>query len=90
MHTIEQRLNRWLLTLADRLHGEELHVTHEHMADMVGVRRASITDALAALRAEGLIETGRVSVTIVDRGKMEAKACECYGIIKNAVENFAP
>ncbi len=90
MHTIEQRLNRWLLTFADRLHGEELHVTHEHMADMMGVRRASITDALAALRAEGLIETGRVTVTIVDRRRMEEKACECYGIIKGAIENLAP
>jgi CRP-like cAMP-binding protein len=89
MHTIGQRLNRWLLTLADRLHGEELHVTHEHIADMVGVRRASITDALAALRAEGLIETGRATVTIADRRRMEAKACECYGIIKDAIENFA-
>jgi hypothetical protein len=56
---------------------------------MVGVRRASITDALAASRAEGLIETGRVAVTIVDRRKMEEKACECYAIIKEAVENFA-
>jgi CRP-like cAMP-binding protein len=90
MHTVEQRLNRWLLTLADRLHGEELHVTHEHIADMLGVRRASITEALAASRAEGLIETGRSTVTIIDRRRMEEKACECYAIIKDAVENFAP
>jgi CRP-like cAMP-binding protein len=89
-HPLDGRLARWLLTLADRLHGEELHVTHEHIADMLGVRRASITDTLAALRAEGLIETGRGTVTIVDRPRMEEKACECYGIIKDAIENFAP
>jgi CRP-like cAMP-binding protein len=90
VHSVEQRLNRWLLTLADRLRGEELHVTQEHVAGMVGVRRASITDAVAALRAEGLIETGRGTVTIIDRRKMEERACECYGIIKQAIETFAP
>ncbi|HEX8127848.1 MAG TPA: Crp/Fnr family transcriptional regulator [Pyrinomonadaceae bacterium] len=88
MHTLEQRLARWLLTLADRLHGEELHVTQEHMAHMVGVRRAGITEAVGTLRQAGLIESGRATLTILDRKKMEAQACECYAIIKEAIETF--
>jgi CRP-like cAMP-binding protein len=89
MHSVEQRLARWLLTLADRLHSEELLVTHDHMADMVGVRRAGITDAVGTLREAGLIEAGRGTVTILDRRKMEAQACECYAIIKEAIETFS-
>ena len=89
MHSIEQRLARWLLTLADRLHSEELLITHDRIADMVGVRRAGITDAMGSLREAGLVESGRGTVTILDRGKMEAQACECYAVIKEAVENFA-
>jgi CRP-like cAMP-binding protein len=88
MHTMEQRLARWLLTLADRLHSEELHVTQEHMSNMVGVRRASITDAVRALSEAGLIDTGRGAVSILDRRKMEAQACECYAVIKEAIETF--
>jgi CRP-like cAMP-binding protein len=88
MHTLEQRLARWLLTLADRLHGDELQVTQEHVAQMVGVRRASVTDVMEVLREAGLIETGRGTVTILDRTRMEAQACECYTIIKEAVKTF--
>lgn len=88
MHTLEQRLARWLLTLADRLHVDELHVTHEHIAQMVSVRRASITDAVRTLREAGLVEPGRGTITILDRGKMESQACECYAVIKKAIETF--
>jgi len=89
MHTVEQRLARWLLTLADRLHSDELLVTHDHMADMVGVRRAGITEAVGTLREAGMIEAGRGTVTILDRRKMEAQTCECYAVIKEAIETFA-
>jgi CRP-like cAMP-binding protein len=88
MHTIEQRLARWLLTLADRLHGEQLDVTQEHMAHMVGVRRASITEAVEALREAGLIESGRGAVMILERAKMEAHTCKCYAIIREAIATF--
>jgi len=88
MHTIGQRLARWLLTLADRLHFDDLLVTHEHMADMVGVRRAGITEAVGTLREAGMIEAGRGTVTILDRRKMEAQACECYAIIRQAIQTF--
>jgi CRP-like cAMP-binding protein len=88
MHTVEQRLVRWLLTLADRQHTEELLITHEHMADMVGVRRAGITEAVGTLREARLIEAGRGTVTILDHRKMEAQACECYAIIREAIQTF--
>lgn len=89
MHSLEQRLARWLLTLADRLHSDELLITHDRIANMVGVRRAGITDAMGILREAGLIESGRGTVAILDRAKMEAQACECYAVIKEAIENFA-
>ncbi|HZH29574.1 MAG TPA: Crp/Fnr family transcriptional regulator [Pyrinomonadaceae bacterium] len=88
MHTMEQRLARWLLTLSDRSHSEELHITQEHMANMLGVRRASITDAVEALRESGLVGSGRGSVMILDRARMEAQACECYAVIREAIETF--
>jgi DNA-binding transcriptional regulator YhcF (GntR family) len=77
-----------LLTLADRLHDETLHITQEHMANMVSVRRSSITDAVQTLREAGLVETGRGIITILDRERMEAQACECYAVIKEAIETF--
>ncbi len=89
MHTIEQRLARWLLTLADRLHSEELHVTHDHIAHMVGVRRAGITDAMGNLREAGFVDAARGTVAILNRAKMEAQACECYAVIKTAIETFS-
>jgi CRP-like cAMP-binding protein len=88
MHTVEQRLARWLLTLADRLHCEELLITQEHMAHMLGVRRASITDAVRALVEARLIETERGAIKILSRTQMEARACECYAVIKEAIETF--
>jgi CRP-like cAMP-binding protein len=89
IHAVEQRLARWLLTFADRLHSDELLITHDHIADMVGVRRAGITDAMGILREAGVLESGRGVVTILDRARMEAQACECYAVIKEAIENFA-
>jgi CRP-like cAMP-binding protein len=88
MHTMEQRLARWLLTLADRLHSEDLYITHEHMANMVGARRASITDAVEVLREAALVETERGMITILDRTRMESQACECYAVIKKAIKTF--
>lgn len=89
MHSIEQRLARWLLILADRLHAEKFHITHDHLANMIGVRRAGITDAMGTLRDAAVIKSVRGTVTILDRRKMEAQACECYAIIKEAIATFS-
>ena len=88
VHTLEQRLSRWLLIFADRLHSRELHITQEHMADLLGVRRAGVTDAAGGLRDMGLIEYSRGSITIINRAGLEEKACECYQVIKEAIEVF--
>jgi CRP-like cAMP-binding protein len=88
LHTMEQRLSRWLLTFADRLHSDEFHVTQEILAEILGVRRAGVSIAAGALREAGLIEYSRGSVTIIDRAGLEDKACECYQVIKVAVEVF--
>lgn len=88
MHTLEQRLSRWLLVFADRVHNEELHITQEHMAYLLGVRRAGVTEAAGGLRDMGLIEYWRGSITILNRAGLEDKACECYQIIKEAIEVF--
>ena len=88
LHTMEQRLSRWLLVFADRLHNEELNATQEHMADLLGVRRASVTEAAVELREAGLIEYSRGLITIINRAGLEEKACECYQVIKEAVETF--
>ncbi|HEX8236962.1 MAG TPA: Crp/Fnr family transcriptional regulator [Abditibacteriaceae bacterium] len=86
MHSIEQRLSRWLLTLADRLGHDQIPVTQELIADVLGVRRSGVTVAAGALREAGLIEYSRGCINILDRKGMEEQACECYHITKDAVE----
>ena len=86
LHTLDQRLCRWLLTFADRLHTEEIPVTQELASQMLGVRRAGVTVAAALLRDAGLIEYSRGRLTIVDRAGLEAQVCECYEVIKKATQ----
>lgn len=90
MHPIEQRLSRWLLTLADRVQSEKLEITHEHMSNMLGVRRAGVTEALGSLRDEGLVTTKRGQIIILDRAKLEGNVCECYEVIKSALHLSPP
>lgn len=84
MHALDQRLCRWLLTFADRLHNEEMAITQELASQMLGVRRAGVTVAAALLRDAGLIECSRGRITIVDRAGLENQVCECYEVIKKA------
>lgn len=84
MHGLEQRLCRWLLTFADRLHTEEIPVTQELASQMLGVRRAGVTVAAALLRDARLIEYSRGRIRIVDRAGLEDQVCECYEVIKKA------
>lgn len=82
VHSLEQRCLRWLLTLQDRLGTPELPVTHEVLAEMLGVRRAYLTEVLGRLRREGLVEIGRGQLTLVDRPGAERAACECHGNVR--------
>ena len=88
MHPIEQRLSRWLLTFADRLHSEELPATQELIADMLGVTRSEISRTAGDLREGDLIDYSRGRLTIINRAALKDKACECYQVIKHAIKEF--
>ncbi|MDE2092973.1 MAG: Crp/Fnr family transcriptional regulator [Burkholderiales bacterium] len=83
-HPIVARLARWLLMSQDRADADSLHVTHEFLACMLGVRRVSITTAAGALQDAGLIAYQRGALTVCDRGRLEAAACSCYATDRRA------
>lgn len=88
LHTIEERLNRWLLTSRDRIGSNVLELTHDHIAQMLGTRRPSITIALGTLQQAGLIECGRGHITLKDPHKLEEGACECYSVVRDHFTTF--
>jgi CRP-like cAMP-binding protein len=88
LHTIEQRLCRWLLSTRDRTGSSELAITHDFLAQMLGVRRASVTDVLRPLQDEGLIRATRGKVTIVDAERLAVLSCECYAVIRREYERL--
>jgi CRP-like cAMP-binding protein len=82
VHPTGGRLARWLLTTSDRVRSNNLHLTQEFIAEMLGMRRAGVTEALGELVRRKLIRTSRGHVEIVDRPGLEAATCECYEIVK--------
>ena len=87
-HTVEQQLCRWLLLSLDRLSTNKVRMTHELISNMLGVRRSGITQAARKLQAAGLIENKRGHITVSDRAKLEAHACECYSVVKNEMDRL--
>ena len=85
-HSLDQQLCRWLLLSLDRLPTNELKMTQELIANMLGVRREGVTEAAGHLQAAGLIHYGRGRITVLDR----AKICECYKVVKRETERLFP
>jgi CRP-like cAMP-binding protein len=87
-HSLDQQLCRWLLLSLDRLNCNELVMTQELIANMLGVRREGVTEAAGNLQAAGLIEYQRGHITILDRPGLEARTCECYGVVKKEFDRL--
>ncbi len=87
-HTIEKRLARWLLCVQDCVQKEELPLTQKYISQILGTRRATITEAAGSLQAEGLIRYSRGQITILNREALAAKACECYDSVKREYQRL--
>jgi CRP-like cAMP-binding protein len=88
LHEVEERLARWILMTHDRVPSDNLPLTQEFMAQMLGSRRASVTIAAGLLQKGGLISYSRGSVRILDRRKLEQASCECYGIVQKQLSDW--
>jgi CRP-like cAMP-binding protein len=82
VHQIEQRLARWLLMMQDRTQSEQLQLTHEFIANMLGTGRVGVTLAAGALQKAGMIHYSRGKLTILNRESLELISCECYELVK--------
>jgi Mn-dependent DtxR family transcriptional regulator len=89
-HSVDQQLCRWLLLSLDRLPSNELVMTQELIADMLGVRREGVTEAAGNLQAAGLIHYSRGKITVIDREKLEARVCECYAVVRRETDRLLP
>ena len=89
-HTVDQQLCRWLLLSLDRLPSNELVMTQEMIANMLGVRREGVTEAAGKLQTDGLIHYSRGRIVVVDRPRLEARVCECYSVVKKEYDRLLP
>ena len=89
-HSLDQQLCRWLLLSLDRLQGNELVMTQELIANMLGVRREGVTDGALKLQKAGLIRYARGHITVTDRPGLERRCCECYAVVKKEYDRLLP
>jgi CRP-like cAMP-binding protein len=89
-HSIDQQLCRWLLLSIDRLPSNELTMTQELIANMLGVRRAGVTEAAVKLQDAGLIRYSHGRIEVLDRAGLEKRACECYRVVRRECERLLP
>jgi CRP-like cAMP-binding protein len=89
-HSLDQQLCRWLLLSLDRLQEPELVMTQELIANMLGVRREGVTEAAVSLQRAGLINYKRGHISVLDRGGLERRTCECYAVVKKEYDRLLP
>ena len=89
-HSLDQQLCRWLLLSLDRLPSNELIMTQELIANMLGVRREGVTEAAGHVQKAGLIDYHRGRITVLDRPGLETRSCECYAVVKNEYDRLLP
>ena len=88
VHEIQQRTAKWLLDVHDRVIGDEFQLTHEFLADLLGVTRPSVTVAAGSLQTAGLITYRRGRIVVVDRPRLEEASCECYAVVRHEYERL--
>jgi CRP-like cAMP-binding protein len=88
MHSVDERLARWLLSSADRMESDSLNLTQEFLAQMLGAQRSTVTVAAGAMQRDGLIGYSRGKIQLLDREKLEATTCECYGIVRSSYDRI--
>jgi CRP-like cAMP-binding protein len=89
-HTVDQQLCRWLLLSLDRLTSNQLNMTQELIANMLGVRREGVTEAAGKLDKLGIIRYARGHITVLDRPRLEQRCCECYAVVKKETDRLLP
>lgn len=89
-HTLQQQLCRWIVSCLDRVRENELTMSHELIAQMLGMRREGVTNAAGRLQQSGLIQYSRGLITVINREGLEAQACECYEVVKQEYERLLP
>ena len=90
VHSVEARCCRWILMSQDRINQPDLPLTHEFLAEMLGVQRSTVSDVARTIQDKGLIRQGRGIITITDRRGLEATSCECYKVIRQKFEQLLP
>jgi hypothetical protein len=89
-HSVDQQLCRWLLLSLDRLPTNQLKMTQELIANMLGVRREGVTEAAGKLQNEGIIKYSRGLIEVLDRPRLEKRVCECYAVVKKEFDRLLP
>lgn len=89
-HSLDQKLCRWLLLSLDRLHSNEVVMTQELIANMLGVRREGVTEAAGKLQKDGVIRYKRGQIAVMDRKKIELRTCECHAVVKKEYDRRLP
>lgn len=88
LHSLDQKLCRWLLLSLDRMAGNELILTQEFISRMLGVRREGVTESAGKLQKQGAIRYARGKITVLDRAQLERSACECYAVVKKETDRL--